>query len=70
MFLYLLPLLLLAGTAAAQNDEATLTVVNGSFVITTPGGTGTLFIDGLNVVEVIELLVVCRQFLVGPFRSS
>jgi hypothetical protein len=57
----ILLLIFLAGIAATHNDEATVAILNGSFVIDTPGGTGTLFIDDLNVIKVIKLLVVCSN---------
>jgi hypothetical protein len=59
MILSFLPLLFLAGAAAAQNDEATLTVVNGSFFINTPSGSGTLWVDDMNVVDILDFLLVC-----------
>jgi hypothetical protein len=60
MILSLLPLLFLAGAAATQDEDATLTVVDGSFFMNTPGGKGTLWINDMNVANILDFLVVCQ----------
>jgi hypothetical protein len=60
MILSLLPLLFLAGAAMAQDEDATLTVANGSFFINTSGGNGTLWIDDMNVANILDFLLVCQ----------
>jgi hypothetical protein len=65
MILSLLSLLFLATAAAAQDDEATLTIEDGILVIRTPDGKGIFFVDDLNVIEFIMSMQV-RQ--TGPSR--